>query len=709
MDMNPIPDSTDPPPAEGFPGVPAPPRPGGGGSGVRFRILALLAVLLLAGGSVYYFFTRGAGGPAGGAAVPEAGRRTVVAIMPVTAGPGSGEMAWVGQAVFEFVPFSLENDADLAVLSPQRLQDLAGVALPSTAEAQRELARRGKADFFLTGEVTGRPPAAGLKASWIETATGREQAAWSVEGITPENLGHKLDDLCARLREALKLSAPGPDDPPLASLVPIKEAPTRAFLEASALLRKGDAAGCLKRLDEALALPDFHLAQFLQSAAAARAGKPREAVAASARLSKVTRPLPTRVVLLTKVILALYGSGNPRRAVAPLESFLARFPDEKVPLSWLGTIELLLLNEPERAEEQLKKAVALDPANLDDLRLLGRASLAAGHATDALAHLDRYLKSRPEDGSAHVLRAEALRRAGRPQDALRAAQEVLSRHPDQPEAAGLLGALLLEQHKVREAEAVYASLARSKDPDAQAEGELLLGRSALLQGRFNEGIGRYRAAADRAERAGDGARQAHNLLALAEVQLSLERATEALLTLAKIHGISGAGVETEFPMINVLVAQKQYDVARKMLEDQIARFKNRVSPAALARLRDSLEGTIALDEGKYAEAMKRIRSSAPEPGKDPPDSEALGRAYLGTGDPQRAESVFSKIIADSDRFSEPVRYVRCLVYRGEALEKLGKKEEAAKSYREALRWWGTADYSLSVISQAREGIKRLGG
>ncbi|HEV8335618.1 MAG TPA: tetratricopeptide repeat protein [Candidatus Polarisedimenticolia bacterium] len=708
--MNPLPDSTDPPPAEGSADVPAPPQPGGGGgSGIRFRILALAAVLLLAGGSVYYFFIGRARGPAGGAVAPEGGRRTVVAIMPMSPGSGSGEMAWVGQAVFDFVPLSLENDADLSVLSPQRLQDLAGPALPSAAEAQRDLARRGGAVFFVSGEVTGKPPAAGLKVSWIETATGREQAAWSIDGITPENLGHKLDELCARLREAMKLSAPGPDDPPLASLVPIKEAPTRSFLEASALLRKGDAAGCLKRLEEALALPDFHLAQFLQSDAAARAGKPREAVAASARLSRVTRPLPTRVLLLTKVILALYGSGNPRRAVAPLESFLARFPDEKVPLSWLGTIELLLLHEPQRAEEQLKKAVALDPANLDDLRLLGRASLEAGHATDALAHLDRYLKSRPEDGSARVLRAEALRRAGRPQEALQAAQDVLSRHPDHPEAAGLLGALLLEQHKVREAESVYASLARSKDPAAQAEGELLLGRSALLQGRFNEGIAHYRAVADRAERAGDGARQAQDLLALADVQLSLERAPEALATLAKIHGISGAGVETGFPMINVLVAQKQYDVARKMLEDQIARFKDRVSPAALARLRDSLEGTIALEEGKYAEAMKRIRSSAPEAGKDPPDSEALGRAYLGAGDPARAESVFSKITADSDRFSDPVRYVRCLVYRGEALEKLGKKDEAAKSYREALRWWGTADYPLPVIAQAREGVRRLGG
>jgi len=56
-----------------------------------------------------------------------------------------------------------------------------------------------------------------------------------------------------------------------------------------------------------------------------------------------------------------------------------------------------------------------------------------------------------------------------------------------------------------------------------------------------------------------------------------------------------------------------------------------------------------------------------------------------------------------------MRYVRSLGRLGEACERLGRKEEALKCYRQALRWWGRADHSLPLTSQAREGVKRLGG
>jgi tetratricopeptide (TPR) repeat protein len=678
----------------------------------RLGPLAPLLVVLLAGAAIassYFFFTRGRR-PLPGTAVAPAARKTCVAVLPFPADPGSEEAAWMGQAAFGFLPFALEDSADLRVLTAERLHDLSRGDLPPSVAGQIDVAKRGGADFLLRGQVTGKAAEASLKVFWIEMPSGRELDRWSVEGIHPDNLGRKLDEIYTRVRSNLHLRVEeaGPTDPPLTSLVPIRETPTRSYLEASALFAKGDTAGCLKALPEALTLSDFHLAHFLQAEAAARAGEVGTAVAAAGRLAKVSRPLPARVVLMTPVILAIYKSGNPRTAVGPLESFLARFPDEKVPLSWLGAIEILLLNEPDQARETLRKSFNLDPTDTDTQRLLGQASLAAGHPAEAVPLLEGFLKAKPDDEQARLFFIDALRRAGRPEDSRREAEAFLSRRPDSPRAVELLGSILLAQGHTKEAEELYGKLTRSGQPAVRSEGEVLLGQSSLLQGRFNDGIRHFRSAVDSAAAQKDVTTQSRYLQDLAVVESSLGRNGEALTTLAQIRGLDTRS-DPDLAMINIVVAQKQFDTARKLLDEQAARWQGRISGAVLQRLRDALEGSIALEQGKYPEAVKRLEASLPDARKNPPASETLGRAYLGAGDAARAEQVFRKIIEDPDRFEDSTRFVRSLVRLGESCEKLGKKEEALRRYGEAIQWWGNADFSLPETTQAREGIKRLGG
>ena len=358
--------------------------------------------------------------------------------------------------------------------------------------------------------------------------------------------------------------------------------------------------------------------------------------------------------------------------------------------------------------EPFGKSTEMDPSNLDTRRLLGEATLKAGRAAEAIPILEEFLKARQEDDGARLLLSDALRRSGRLEDARRTLEEILSRRPEDAATVELLGSLLLGQERTGEAEALYARLARAAHPATQAKGEILIGRSALLRGRFNEGIRHYRAAADLSAQAGDPAAQSRNLQALGEVLSFLDRNPEALETLNEIRGIEGGG-DPGLSIINVLVAQKHYDAARKMLEDHANRWRERASVSVLKKLEDSLEGAIALEQGNYREARKRMEAAASRPGKEPPGSEFLGRACLGAGDAACAEKIFRKITEDPDRFSEPMRYVRSLVRLGEACEKLGRKSEAIQHYRQALKWWGSADHSLPVVSQAQEGIQRLGG
>ncbi len=633
--------------------------------------------------------------------------RVGVAVFPFTPATGKDDLAWYGEAVAEFIPLALEASPGLRVLTRERIHDLAGGTFPPSAGAQLELAKKGKVDYLLRGEVAGGAQGVTLNALWIEAASGRELNRWVLEGVSPENLGRKLDDLFGRLRSALNLPAPAPSEPSIRSLVPAKEASLRSYVDASEALARGDPSGCLQKLGEALKLTDFHLAYYLEAYAAAQLGDPRTAAPAASRVARVTRPLPVRVTLLAPAIYALYASGNPRSAVAPLESFLARFPDEKHPLTWLGAIEVLLIREPEAARGRLKKALALDPSKQETRRLLGEAHLRSGHPDEAVPVLEAYLRARSGDDGARLLLADAYRRLEKRQEARGLAGQILSRRPEDLKATELLGNLFLAEGKAQGARDAYGRLARSTQPLVQAEGEILTGRSFLLEGRFQEGLRRYTLAVERAARSGDAGAHARQLMALGELQASLGRHREALESFSKAREIQ-PDVGAELSMINVMVVQKQFDQARKMLQEQTSRWEGKISPALLGRLRESLEGTIALEEGKFTEAVSRLSAAARVDGENPHGSEALGRACLGAGDNARAEEIFESIARDPNRYADPLRYVRSLMRLGEAREGLGKKAEALQAYQEALKWWEEPDLVLPETAKTRDAVRRLG-
>jgi tetratricopeptide (TPR) repeat protein len=665
-------------------------------------------ILVAALGIAYFLFSGGLRGRGAGAGNDGAPHKTCVVVVPFRAVAGSEPIGWIGEAVPVFLSLSLEDQLELKVLTPERVFDLSKPAGLSTPEAELAMARKGGADYLLRGGVSGAPGSVRLSASWVEVSSGKERNAWTVEGISQENLGHKLDELRAQVTQALGPEEAGSEIVPLAALVPIKEEPTRSYLAGTALLAKGEAVPALEALAPALQLEDFPLARFAEAMAAAQRGDPPGAVRAASSLSKLARPMPARVTLLVPVFLALYQSGNPRTAVAPLESFLARFPDEKYPLSWLGAIELFLLNEPDRAMGVLKRALALDPTIADNQRLLGQATLEAGHPAEAISILENYLKTRPDDESARLLLAKAQRGAGKLEDASRSIDQVQARLPESIPAITLEGMILLDQGKPQEAAALYQKLLASTQPRSRAEGQALQARVSLLTGHFGAGLQSMRAAAEQARQGGMPALQGQYLMALARVLASLGKNQEALSTYAEVRGID-ANLDPELPMISVLVRQKEYDSARHMMDTQIEQWRAKVSLETLDRLRASLEGNIALEQGKYADAIARMQAALPEKERRDPSSEALGRAYMGAGEAEKAAKIFQKIAEDPDRYADPVGYVQCLAELGSANEKLGKKDEAIRTYKEVLRWWGTTDIPQPETEAARQGLKRLGG
>jgi tetratricopeptide (TPR) repeat protein len=664
---------------------------------VGIAVVALLVALLV----VRYAGKSAGGGEAGGSA-----GKPCLGVVPFRPASGSEAVAWMGDAVPVFLTLTLENDPDLRVLTPERIFDLNNHATLSGAAAELDMAQKGGADYLLRGEVSASAAGATLTASWVRVSSGKELEHWVVSGLTEDSLGRKLDELASHVRQALGRGPLQHEDPPLASLVPVKETPARRLVEAWTRLAQGDPAGAAAPLQEALQLEDFHLARYLEIQLAAQGGDPAAAARAATALSKLNRPLPDRVTLTIPVILALYQSGNPRTAVAPLQSFLARFPDEKAPLAWLGAIELFLLRQPAAAAKTLRRAHDLDPSNSDNLRLLALATMGAGNSKEAAGLLTTYLDGHPEDQAARLSLARAQRREHHPEEALRSVEQVLASQPENVGALALKGDLLLDEGKPAEAAALYRTLAGS--PASRAEGLALQARVALLTGHVQEGLKNLRDASEAARQAGDGPAQGRYLLSLGRNLAALKRNQEALSTYSEVRGIE-TGPDPDLPIINILVAQKEFDNARRLLQEQVARWQGRVSADLLERLKTSLEGSISLEQGNYAEAVRQIEASLSPEDRDAPASETLGRALLGAGDAARAAQVFKRLLDDPDPYSDPIGYVQNLAHYGEACEKSGNTQEALRAYREVVRWWSGADFQLPELKAANEGLKRLGG
>jgi predicted Zn-dependent protease/TolB-like protein len=669
----------------------------------------LVSGVLVAALAVAYLFFRGGWSirPSGGEPAVKAEKKIGVVVVPFRAPQGAESLSWIGDAVSVFLTLNLEDHLELKVLTPERIFDLTRSAPMSSPESQLAMAKKGGARYLLRGEVSGQPGSVRLAAAWVDVSSGKEREHWTVDGIGEGNLGIKLDQLAGQVKKALGVAG-GERQVAIASMVPVKEAPTRSFVDGAMQQARGDAAEALETLKEALALGGFPMAQFLEALASAQRGDPRRAVQAALPLAKISRPLPTRVTLMVPVILALYQSGDPRNAVAPLESFLARFPDEKHPLAWLGAIELFLLKEPNRAAEDFKKALALDPASQDDQRLLAQAILESGHPAEASKLLKKYLAGRPEDDPSRLLLARALRDAGDYPESTATVEQVLVREPENVSAAALKGALLLDQNNPQAAAAVYEKLAASSQPRTRAEARLLSGRLVLLTGRFREGLGLIRSAAEEAGKAGIPNLQGQYLMVLGQELTQLGRYPEALSALSEIRNLD-ASFDLDFSMISVLILEKEFDPARTMLDAMTSKWKGKLSEATLQRIRATFDGNVALEQGKYAEAVEHLQAALPAASAKAPASEPLARALLGAGQALRAAEIFQRIVKDPDRYADPVGYVRNLARLGEASEKANKKQEAIQAYRQVLQWWSSADSPRPETDAARQGLKRLGG
>jgi len=179
------------------------------------------------------------------------------------------------------------------------------------------------------------------------------------------------------------------------------------------------------------------------------------------------------------VARALYRTNRPEAARALLREALA---GEDPPLS---AVLLYLSREaardPEAAREVLARAIEKYPDHPTVLQHVVQADLANGDVERALARAGDAVKANPGNARLHRVHAYALSSAGKPEEALAAAERALELDPQLPEVADMLVALLARLG--RRDEAVERLEREARESRLGIPGRILLARLHILGGR----------------------------------------------------------------------------------------------------------------------------------------------------------------------------------------------------------------------------------
>jgi serine/threonine protein kinase/Flp pilus assembly protein TadD len=120
----------------------------------------------------------------------------------------------------------------------------------------------------------------------------------------------------------------------------------------------------------------------------------------------------------------------------------------------------------EEAVQNLKKAQALNPANPDAYRELGKAYFALGKLKDAEATFKQAIAVQPKLWSSHNALGGFYFHQGRYREAELEYRKILEINPDNETANGNLGAMYFQQKRYEEAAAMFQRIAAAKPDDS---------------------------------------------------------------------------------------------------------------------------------------------------------------------------------------------------------------------------------------------------
>ncbi len=216
--------------------------------------------------------------------------------------------------------------------------------------------------------------------------------------------------------------------------------PDHYFQEARDYLNNGEPRAAVIQLKNLLRLqPENGEARLLLGEAYLRLGEGAGAVKELKRARDLGMESSRWLSFLAQAYLL---QGEAQELLDNILPEASQSPKIKAKILAMRAAACLLLDQHEKAKDNLNQALQLDPDNLQ--AHLGRARLALNdhHLDEVFTHIDRVLKQDPDNVEAYLLQAEAYRQQEDLQAAYQSYGEVLERRPR--EIRALLGRATVE-------------------------------------------------------------------------------------------------------------------------------------------------------------------------------------------------------------------------------------------------------------------------
>lgn len=282
-------------------------------------------------------------------------------------------------------------------------------------------------------------------------------------------------------------------------------------LDALARLREseGDAERALRAVEalaEHASTPEAQAEQWIRAARLLAARGDREG--AIDRYKRALDQNPRDRVAATELRAAYLASGDVAAALALLEREIEETSGDLAKSALLGQLSTLCrteLRDHRRAEEAAKRALALDPTNVEALTTLGEVAVAEERFAEASTHFgalaDRALALDPEALARVLLRyAEALCRAGSGAKAVEPMERLLRLRPEDPVALERAAELFFDHGSPERAAELYGRLAQhpglADDPVQRARALGRHGEALRRAGKLSDAVPPLQEAAD---------------------------------------------------------------------------------------------------------------------------------------------------------------------------------------------------------------------
>ena len=368
--------------------------------------------------------------------------------------------------------------------------------------------------------------------------------------------------------------------------------------------------------------------------------------------------------------IALAQLGKP--AEAELEYREAVRLDPKFEDAWrnLGYLEWTR-HRPEEAREALLKAIALSPEDSFAHYYLGRLEMEAGQYNDAFRELSLSRLPWPEDTEFLIQVARGYVALGKQQEAQKILRQVATQ-PLRASESARVASLLLAVRDYGATIALLKSASTRGAPDDVAWARFDLALTYLQAGNYEQSVQETRSYIDQqhAREPSSAMAPGWSLLGITEARLGHSEPAEVALRQAA--ALDPGNEEHWLNLTRELMATSQYAEAISATQQGIA--ANPKSYALQLRL-----GAAQLAAGRYQQAEGVFRTLVEAGDPLPTSYIGLAQVLLREG---RAEDATNILTAAEQKIGDNFLLSYFL---GLALDRTGKKREAAQAFRKALQ------------------------